>query len=109
MSARERLCLSCKEIFTGRSDSPDQMRCSVCHTREIMDKADYDNIKDDVLDWMRKTPFGIVPVWDIARVVIGKRDMNRPASFTLELMKTLYDDIVLGKPPTLRRSRIAVE
>jgi len=78
------------------------MRCSICHSRQIIDKADYDSIRSDVLDWMQKTPFGIVPIWDIARVVIGKRGVKRPTSFTVELMKTLYDDVMLGKPPAIR-------
>ena len=68
-----------------------------------MPESDYNKVKNEVLDWMRKTPFGIVPIWDIGRVVVGKKGMKPTDGFTVALSKRLYRDIVLGESPTPRR------
>lgn len=97
----QNVCLDCGHVFRGRVDSPDQRRCATCHSREIMRRDDYRQVKIEVLQWMIATPFGIAPLWDIVRVVIGKRGMKVTDSLTVALMKRLHkeitDDLAQGR------------
>lgn len=89
------MCLKCDHPFQGRSIAAEQRRCSepTCHSRNVMLLEDYEEIEFQVLKWMNRTFFGIVPVWDIVRVVVGAKGMKLTDSFTLALIKKLHREI----------------
>ena len=115
------MCLKCDHIFQRRSVASEQRRCSepACHSRNVMLLEDYEEIEFKVLKRMNGTFFGIVPVWDIGRVV-GAKGMKLTDSFTLALIKKLHRDLkrklegktikqLFEEEERRRTSRVAVE
>jgi len=87
------VCLNCDHEFSPRSSNAEQRRCSVCHSRDIILRSEYERIEFAVVEYMKNTVFGIVPIWDIVRTLKVREGMRLTDSFTVALMGKLYRDI----------------
>jgi len=90
----------CGHRFPARKPVPEHsmyVRCSKCRSYWTVPEREYLRCKEKALELIETTPFGLVPLWDVAQAVFSERGIRLYPRLTLRLCAILYNDILREK------------
>jgi len=90
------ICLDDNHVFKARkshSELAKPRQCPKCWSYHVIPISEYLKVKQKAIELINKTPFGIIPLWDIVQAVFLERGIRLSPIVTLKLCRKLYDDI----------------